>query len=545
MVTVTGKAVFGGIAVGTIREFQREEKMIEKTHITDIQAELLRFEAARVQAASELRTLYDKAVTEVGEDNAAIFEMHQVMLEDENYLSSVKTMIETQEINAEAAVAATSDIFVKLFTEMKDSYVRERAVDIRDISERLRQILSQHKQDISESGIVTDDGQEPYIIVADDLTPSETIQLDKSKVLAFVMRYGSINSHTAILARSMNIPALVCTPLDREADRKLAIVDGDNGTVILEPGQEVLEKYQRIWQQEQERRKLLLQLKGRKTVTKQGKEIKLYANIGSVEDAKAALANDAAGIGLFRSEFLYLQGNTYPTQEEQFQAYKTVAELMKGKKVIIRTLDIGADKQPAYFGLEKEENPAMGFRAVRICLERPEILKTQLRAIYRASVYGNIAMMIPMITAVWEVRRIKEICAEVRKELKECNAAFTDVQIGIMIETPAAVMIAQELAAEVDFFSIGTNDLMQYALAVDRQNARLDLFYDAHHPALLRMIKLVADSAHRAGIEVGICGELAADTALTESFLQIGIDELSVSPAFILPVRDRILHIDL
>ncbi len=537
MITVNGKAAFGGIVIGKVKEFSKEKNVVRRTKITDIEAEYTRFEQARQTAIEQLGKLYDKAVKEVGEANAAIFEVHQMMLEDDDYLDSVKNMIETQMVNAEFAVATTGDNFASIFSEMDDDYMKERAADVKDISERVIRVLS----GIDESNALTESEEEAFIIVADDLAPSETIQLDRSKVLAFVTRQGSTNSHTAILARTMNIPALVCTKLDYDVDGRLAVVDGNSGKIILDPDDETIASYEKLLKEEKERKELLLRLKGQKTVTKSGKEIKLYANIGGVKDVGAVLQNDAAGIGLFRSEFLYLQSDTYPTEDEQFAAYKTVAEMMAGKKVIIRTLDIGADKQIDYFDLGKEENPALGYRAVRICLDRPDIFKTQLRALYRASAYGNIAIMIPMIISVWEVQKAKELAEIVKAELREEGIPYGKVEFGIMIETPAAVMMADELAKEVDFFSIGTNDLTQYTLAIDRQNAKLDMFYDSHHPAVLRMIQMVIDSAHRNGIWAGICGELGADTTLTETFIKMGIDELSVSPAMVLPVRDKVL----
>lgn len=537
MQEITGKIAFGGIAIGKIREISKENNVVRRVKVDDVEAEKARFEAARDQASEELGALYEKAVKEVGEANAAIFEVHQMMLEDEDYLDSIRNIIETQNVNAEFAVATTGDNFAKMFAEMDDDYMKERAADVKDISERVVRILSKKEETVQDA-----EEDEKYIIVADDLAPSETIQLNRDSVLAFVTRQGSTNSHTAILARTMNIPALVMADVPAEVNGKMAVVDGFTGKVFLEPEKDVLETYHEKQQEELHRKELLQQLKGKPTVTKDGKEIKLYANIGEVKDLGAVLMNDAAGIGLFRSEFLYLQSTDFPTEEEQFKSYKTVAEVMAGKKVIIRTLDIGADKQIDYFNLGKEDNPALGYRAIRICLSQPEIFKTQLRALYRASVYGNIAIMIPMIASVWEVQKVKEIMAEVRAELTEEGVPFKEVEFGIMIETPAAVMIADELAKEVDFFSIGTNDLTQYTLAIDRQNARLDRFYDSHHPAVLKMIQMVIDSAHKEGIWAGICGELGADLTLTETFVKMGIDELSVSPAMVLPVRDKIIN---
>ena len=537
MQEITGKIAFGGIAIGKIREISKENNVVRRVKVDDVEAEKARFEAARDQASEELGVLYEKAVKEVGEANAAIFEVHQMMLEDEDYLDSIRNIIETQNVNAEFAVATTGDNFAKMFAEMDDDYMKERAADVKDISERVVRILSKKEETVQGA-----EEDEKYIIVADDLAPSETIQLNRDSVLAFVTRQGSTNSHTAILARTMNIPALVMADVPAEVNGKMAVVDGFTGKVFLEPEKDVLETYHEKQQEELHRKELLQQLKGKPTVTKDGKEIRLYANIGEVKDLGAVLMNDAAGIGLFRSEFLYLQSTDFPTEEEQFKSYKTVAEVMAGKKVIIRTLDIGADKQIDYFNLGKEDNPALGYRAIRICLSQPEIFKTQLRALYRASVYGNIAIMIPMIASVWEVQKVKEIMAEVRAELTEEGVPFKEVEFGIMIETPAAVMIADELAKEVDFFSIGTNDLTQYTLAIDRQNARLDRFYDSHHPAVLKMIQMVIDSAHKEGIWAGICGELGADLTLTETFVKMGIDELSVSPAMVLPVRDKIIN---
>lgn len=538
MQNITGKIAFGGIAIGKIKEISKENNVVRRVKIEDAKAEIARFEAARDQAAEELKGLYDKAVKEVGEANAAIFEVHQMMLEDEDYLDSVRNIIEAQSVNAEFAVATTGDNFARMFADMDDDYMKERAADVKDISERVIRVLSQKEEKVNTSGAE----KEKYIIAADDLAPSETIQLDRETVLAFVTRHGSTNSHTAILARTMNIPALVSTAVPKEVNGKMAIVDGFKGIVIIDPDEETLREYEKKQQDEKNRQELLQQLKGKPTVTKEGKEIKLYANIGEVKDLGAVLQNDAAGIGLFRSEFLYLQSDHFPTEEEQFQAYKTVAEVMAGKKVIIRTLDIGADKKIDYFGLDREDNPALGYRAVRICLNRPEIFKTQLRALLRASMFGNISIMVPMIASVWEVKKVKEIMEEVKTELSTEGLPYKEVEFGVMIETPAAVMIADDLAKEVDFFSIGTNDLTQYTLAIDRQNAKLDRFYDSHHPAVLKMIQMVIDSAHEEGIWAGICGELGADLTLTETFVKMGIDELSVSPAMVLPVRNKIIN---
>ena len=494
------------------------------------------FDGFKDMPEAELKALYDKAVKEVGEANAAIFEVHQMMLEDEDYLDSICNIIAVQSVNAEFAVATTGDNFARMFADMDDDYMKERAADVKDISERVIRILSRKEETVHA------DDEEKYIIAADDLAPSETIQLERERVLAFVTRQGSTNSHTAILARTMNIPALVSAAIPKGVNGKYAIIDGFKGILILDPEEEILKEYEKKQQNEKKRQELLQQLKGKPTVTKGGKEIKLYANIGEVKDLGAVLQNDAAGIGLFRSEFLYLQSDHFPTEEEQFQAYKTVAEVMAGKKVIIRTLDIGADKQIDYFGLDREDNPALGYRAVRICLNRPEIFKTQLRALLRASMFGNISIMVPMIASVWEVKKVKEIMEEVKAELSAEGLPYKEVEFGVMIETPAAVMIADDLAKEVDFFSIGTNDLTQYTLAIDRQNAKLDRFYDSHHPAVLKMIQMVIDSAHEEGIWAGICGELGADLTLTETFVKMGIDELSVSPAMVLPVRNKIIN---
>lgn len=481
----------------------------------------------------ELQQLYQKALKEVGEVNAAIFEVHAMMLEDEDYNDSVKNIIFSQQVNAEYAVAVTGDNFAQMFAEMDDEYFKARAADVKDISERVVGILSNKR---AGSSI----GREPVIVIAKDLAPSETVQMDKSRLLGFVTELGSSNSHTAILARTMNLPALIGVPVKEEWSGKLAIVDGYQGILYIDPDEETLEKMRKKQQEDRERSRLLQQLKGRLTVTPDGRKINLYANIGSVSDVAAVLENDAEGIGLFRSEFLYLEKDTYPTEEEQFQSYKLAAEMMAGKKVIIRTLDIGADKQVEYFHLGQEENPAMGYRAIRICLEEPEVFKTQLWAIFRASAYGEIAVMYPMITSVEEVRRIKAIVEEVKEELDARNIPYKNVEQGIMIETPAAAVISDMLAKEVDFFSIGTNDLSQYTMAIDRQNPRLDAFYDPHHPALLRLIRMVIDNGHAHGCWVGICGELGADLSLTKEFLQMGIDELSVAPGMVLQVREAV-----
>ena len=528
-----GKSVFGGIAIGRLSIYNKKENQVKREKITDVEAEITRFTDAKETAKEQLKGFYEKAVKEVGEVNAAIFEVHQMMLDDLDYVESITNMIRTQEVNAEFAVASTGDNFSKMFAAMDDDYMKERAADVKDISNRVISILQN-----AENGSVT--GEKPVILLADDLAPSETVQLDKSKVLSFVTRHGSTNSHTAILARTMNIPALIGIDFSEDVNGKMGIVDGYTGKLYIEPDEETMKKYEAKKAEDENKKRLLLELKGKENVTLDGKKINLYANIGGVADVANALSNDAGGIGLFRSEFLYLESEDYPTEEAQFAAYKTVAENMAGKKVIIRTLDIGADKQVDYFHMEKEENPAMGYRAIRICLDRPEIFKTQLRAIYRASYYGTISIMFPMIISVKEVKRIKEIVAEVKAELTTEGIPFKDCELGIMIETPAAVMIWDLLAEEVDFFSIGTNDLTQYTLAIDRQNPKLDSFYDSHHEAILRMLQMVVDNGHKHGCWVGICGELGADTTLTSTFLKMGFDELSVSPAMILRVREEI-----
>lgn len=539
MQTFQGKSVANGIAIGKLFVYKKGEMQVKRTRVEDTAAERARLKAAQQAAIGQLKDLYETSVKTIGEANAAIFEIHQMMLEDDSFVEAMETMIDTQSVNAEYAVAVTADNFYKMFSDMEDDYMRARAADVRDISERLLAVLSGQGTGM---GALT----EPVIIVADDLAPSETVQLDKEKVIAFVTVHGSKNSHTAILARTMNIPALVGTPvpLDAGVDGKTAVIDGAKGVLYIEPEEEILQAMRERKREEEEMRELLWQLRGRETVTLDGRHVKLYANIGNSKDLAMVLQNDAGGIGLFRSEFLYLEKDTYPTEEEQFAVYKKVAETMAGKKVIIRTLDIGADKQADYFNLAHEENPAMGLRAIRICLTRPEIFKTQLRAIFRASAYGNIAVMYPMIISLGEVRRIKEIVEEVKKELEEQGIVYGEVEQGIMVETPAAVVMSGELAKEVDFFSIGTNDLTQYTLAVDRQNPELDSFYDPHHPAVLRMIQTVVENAHKAGIWAGICGELGADLSLTQEFLKMGVDELSVSPGRVLSVRKIIRETD-
>lgn len=537
MKTYYGKSVFNGIAIGKTSIYQKREQQVKRVKTEDTEKEKKRYYAATEQATEELQVLYEKALKEAGEVNAAIFEVHQMMLQDDDYKESVENIIESQQVNAEYAVAATGDNFSNMFAAMDDEYMRGRAADVKDISERLLGILNGNTR----AGM---DTEEPVIILADDLAPSETVQMNKDMVLSFVTVHGSVNSHTAILARTMGIPALISTDitLDDTVNGKLAIVDGSKGVVYIDPDEDTLVMMKEKQKKEQEQKELLQALKGKADITLDGKEIKLYANIGNNKDLAAVIQNDAGGIGLFRSEFLYLEKDNYPKEEEQFAVYKTVAETMAGKQVIIRTLDIGADKQCGYFQIEKEDNPAMGYRAIRICLDRPEIFKTQLRALFRASAYGNLAIMYPMITSVWEVKKIKEIVEEVKKELEEQGIDFGSPSQGIMIETPAAVMISQELAREVDFFSIGTNDLTQYTLAIDRQNTKLDSFYDAHHPAVLSMIRMVIENAHKEGIWAGICGELGADLDLTQEFLAMGIDELSVSPGRILPIRKIILE---
>ena len=541
MQVYSGKSVFGGIAIGKISVYKKNEQQVKRVRIEDTKGELARYEAAKAAAVEQLQELYQKALKEVGEANAAIFEIHQMMLDDGDYNESVENIIETQKVNAEYAVAVTGDNFAQMFRAMDDDYMRERAADVKDISERVLSVLNGGQK----GKVVTD---EPVIIVADDLAPSETVQLEKDMVLSFVTVHGSVNSHTAILARTMAIPALIGTeelPLDDTVDGKLAVVDGLNGKIYVEPDAQTLEEMKKRRQEEQEKKELLQLLKGKENVTLDGKKIMLYANIGNIKDLATVIQNDAGGIGLFRSEFIYLEKDQYPTEEEQFSIYKTAVETMAGKRVIIRTLDIGADKQCEYFKMDKEENPALGYRAIRICLTRPEIFKTQLRALFRASAYGNLAIMYPMITSLWEVKRIKEIVEEVKAELTAEQLEFGNPQQGIMIETPAAVMMSGELAKEVDFFSIGTNDLTQYTLAIDRQNPKLDKFYDAHHPAVLSMIRMTVENAHKAGIWAGICGELGADTSLTKEFLAMGVDELSVSPGSILPIRKIILETDI
>ena len=540
MEQIFGKGVSKGVAAGPISFYRRPSGEIPRRSVTDTAAELARFHDACETAKEQLGALHDKALAEAGEDAAMLFEAHQMMLDDLDFVESIEGLIENDRLNAEAAVSDTGAQFAEMFAAMDDSYMQARAADIRDISTRVVGILTGE----GESGIVSD---VPCIVAADDLAPSETVQLDKSLILGFITAGGSANSHTATLARTMGIPAIIGAgdALQTEMEGKYAIVDGQTGEAVVEPDDAERERLLKKQAKEKALKELLDQLKGKPNVTKDGRNVMVYCNIGSPADIDAVLQNDGGGIGLFRSEFLYLQGSDYPTEDEQFEAYKTVAERMGGRRVIIRTLDIGADKQADYFHLNKEENPAMGLRAIRICLTRPEVFRTQLRALYRASAYGKIAIMFPMITSVWEVQEIKRICRNIRAELAEEGVPMADkVELGIMIETPAAVMMSAELAREVDFFSVGTNDLTQYTLAVDRQGVGLDRFFDAHHPAVLRMLRMTAENAHRAGIWIGICGELGADAELTETFLSMGIDELSVSPSAVLPLRSAIRSID-
>ncbi len=536
MIIWEGKSVFGGIAIGPVALFEKREESVKRYSIKNVEWEKERFEKAKVKAKEELAILYKKALREVGETNAMIFDVHQMMLDDLDYVESILNMIELQRVNAEFAVASTGDNFSRMFAAMDDAYMKERAADVRDISNRVIRILQGREAEENA-------GDEPVILFAEDLAPSETVLLDKSKVLSFVTRYGSANSHTSILARTMNIPALVGVEYTEGQEGKMAIVDGFEGKIYVDPDDKTLTHYKMLQEEEENKKKLLQNLKGKETATRDGRKIKLYANIGSVGDVAEALKNDAGGIGLFRSEFLYLGRKTFPEEEEQFKAYKTVAENMSGRKVIIRTLDIGADKKAEYFKLGAEENPAMGYRAIRICLTEPEIFKTQLRALYRASHYGAVSIMIPMIISVREIRQVKEYVSDVKKELEQQGIPYGPVELGIMIETPAAVLISDLLAKEVDFFSIGTNDLIQYTLAVDRQNPKLDNFYDAHHEAILRMIQMVIENGHREGCWVGICGELAADTTLTKKFVDMGLDELSVTPSMVLKVREAVRSI--
>ncbi len=540
MLIYQGKSVFGGIAIGKIKIWKKEPVTVKRTHINDCEAEYLRFTEAKTKAISQLKKLQKKALEEVGKDNAAIFDIHILMLEDADYLDAIKSMICTQSLNAEYAVMLAAQNFSKMFSAMNDAYMQARATDVKDISDRVINILS----DISQSKI---SGDEPVILVADELTPSQTVQFDKSQILAFVTSKGSLNSHTAILARTMNIPAIIGVDIyeNNYADGKMGIVDGYTGNVYIEPEEEFLSQMKKKLDEQLKKRELLQLLKGKEDITLDGKKIKLYANMGNIKDLPLVLFNDAEGIGLFRSEFIYLESDTAPGEEEQFAIYKTVAETMAGKKVIIRTLDIGADKQVEYLGLKEEENPALGLRGIRLCFKRQEIFKTQLRALLRASVYGNISIMYPMIISLEEIHKIKSIVSEVASELSSQKIPFSIPEQGIMIETPASVMVSDKLAKEVSFFSIGTNDLSQYTLAIDRQNEQLDDFFDPHSEAVLKMIEMTVKSAHDAGIWVGICGELAADTSLTEKFLKMGVDELSVSPSMVLSVRKKIRETDL
>lgn len=537
-----GKGVYSAVAIGRISLFQKADTAVKRVHVTETGAEKARFEQAKALAVRQLDEIYSKALREVGEANAAIFEIHQMMLDDDDYNDSINNIIESQGVNAEYAVAVTADNFAEMFSAMDDAYMKARAADVRDISNRLISNLSGNASAESVS-------DEKVIICASDLAPSETVALDKEKVLAFVTAHGSSNSHTAILARSMNIPAVIGAGdefLSKIRDGDEAIVDGGTGEIFVRPDGETRARFLEKQREDEEKRRLLQELKGKENVTLDGRKINVYANIGSVSDIGKVLANDAGGIGLFRSEFLYLENSDYPTEEQQFTAYRKVLESMAGKKVIIRTLDIGADKKVDYFNLKEEENPALGVRAIRICLTRPEIFKTQLRALYRASVFGKLGIMFPMITSVSELEKILEICTEVKAELKALGIGYSEnIELGIMIETPAAAVISDRLAPMVDFFSVGTNDLTQYTLACDRQNPDIEQFVDTHHEAVLRLIEMSAENAHRHGAWIGICGELGADTALTETFLRMGIDELSVSPSFVLKVRDAVRKIDL
>ncbi|MGI6088446.1 MAG: phosphoenolpyruvate--protein phosphotransferase [Bilifractor porci] len=528
-----GKSIFKGVAIGPLLYYGKKETTVRREKIEDTEAEVARYKEAREKSVAQLRQLHDDSVKKVGEENAAIFDVHAMLMEDEDFCEAIENAIRTQNVNAEYAVAVAGENFSKMFAEMEDEYFKARSADMKDISERLIRVLTGEDEMHS--------FEEPSIIIADDLMPSETVQLDKEKVLAFVTRLGSSNSHTAILARTMNIPALIDIPIREDWNGKLAAVDGHTGTFYLEPDEETLHEMEEKRDRDLEARRLLQELKGKKNISLDGKEINLYANIGGLKDVAAVLSNDGGGVGLFRSEFLYIGRDSLPTEEEQFQAYKAVVETMAGKRVIIRTLDIGADKKADYLELEKEDNPALGYRAIRICLTRPDIFKTQLRAIFRASAFGKVAIMYPMITSVEELDKIHTIVAEVKKELTADKIPFKDdVEEGVMIETPAAALISDDLARKVDFFSIGTNDLTQYTLAMDRQNSRLDVFYNPHHKAILRLIRMTIENGHKGGAWVGICGELGADTTLTETFLRMGVDELSVSPSMILPVRDAI-----
>ena len=536
----SGKGVYGAVAIGKISVFRKNDAAVTRTHVSDTAAEKARVAKAKETAAAQLQSIYEKALKEVGETNAQIFEIHMMMLEDEDYNESIDNTIDTQAVNAEYAVAVTADNFAQMFSAMEDTYMQARAADVRDISNRLIAVLSGAAQVGAESS-------DSMIVCAEDLAPSETVSLDKDKVLAFVTAHGSSNSHTAILARNMNIPAVIGVGgkfLSEISAGQTAIVDGYTGEIYVDPDEATIAEYTRKRAEDEEKKRLLQELKGKENVTRDGRKINIYANISGVDNIGAVLLNDAGGIGLFRSEFLYLGNSDFPTEDQQFQAYKRVLESMAGKKVIIRTMDIGADKQVDYFGLKKEENPALGYRAIRICLTRPEIFRTQLRALFRASVYGNLGIMFPMITSVWAVEKILCICEDVTAELKSGGIGYSDkVELGIMIETPAAALISDKLAPLVDFFSVGTNDLTQYTLACDRQNPDIEQFIDTHHEAILRLIEMSAENAHRHGAWIGICGELAADTSLTGEFLRMGIDELSVSPSFVLKVREAVRSI--
>lgn len=536
----SGKGVYGAVAIGKISVFRKNDAAVTRTHVSDTAAEKQRVARAKEAAAAQLQSIYEKALKEVGETNAQIFEIHMMMLEDEDYNESIENIIDTQSVNAEYAVAVTADNFAQMFSSMEDAYMQARAADVRDISNRLIAVLSGAES----TGVQSSDSM---IVCAEDLAPSETVSLDKDKVLAFVTAHGSSNSHTAILARNMNIPAVIGVGsgfLSEITAGQTAIVDGYTGDIYVDPDEATIAEYTKKRAADEEKKRLLQELKGKENVTRDGRKINIYANISGVDNIGAVLLNDAGGIGLFRSEFLYLGNSDFPTEDQQFQAYKRVLESMAGKKVIIRTMDIGADKQVDYFGLKKEENPALGYRAIRICLTRPEIFRTQLRALFRASVYGNLGIMFPMITSVWEVEKILSICEDVKSELNAEGIAYSDkVELGIMIETPAAALISDKLAPLVDFFSVGTNDLTQYTLACDRQNPDIEQFIDTHHEAILRLIEMSAENAHKHGAWIGICGELAADTSLTAEFLRMEIDELSVSPSFVLKVREAVRSI--
>ena len=537
MECVQGTGIVGGIASGTITIYGKREYQVKMVHVDDTEAELNRYELAKRGVSKQLDILYEKAQKEVGETNAQVFEAHKIILDDEDYNNSVMSFIDNQKVNAEYAVAKTCEVFLSMFSYIEEDYIKERSIDIKDVSDKIIAALTGCEYDSKED-------KAPAIIMASELTPSETIQMDKKLILAFVTKKGSKNSHTAILAKAMNIPAVAGIDIKEQWNGKECIVDGDTGTIYVEPDEQTASQMQKKREKLAKKQELLQKMKGKETIAPNGRKIKLYANIGGESDAKEALANDAEGIGLFRTEFLYLGGEDYPTEEEQFNTYRYVAEMMGGKEVVIRTLDIGADKQADYFGLESEENPAMGYRAIRICLDRRDMFKTQLRAILRASAYGKISIMLPMIISVQEVQATKKIIKEAEKELTELGITYGKFKLGVMIETPAAVMISDLLAKEVDFFSIGTNDLAQYTLAIDRQNQKLEKIYDAHHPAVLRMIEYVIKNAHENNVKVGICGELGSDIALINKFIEMGIDELSVVPSMILEVRQAVIGSD-